>query len=141
MWLRYKKRVKYYVFIDDNGREYASRYLFWRREPIREFYEWEWYERWVGKKKYQKKPHHKKKSQEEKDKLEAKKKFKNKHKDKKKAGLGNSWSGRGCPKWLKRHCNKKHRQWERRCIERGQYDRMGTWNWKRKDIFDPWIWS
>jgi len=46
---------------------------------------------------------------------------------------------RSCPKWMKRYCNKTHRQMERECINTGQYDRL--YNTIPKDIFDPWMWN
>lgn len=57
--------------------------------------------------------------------------------DKQKAGGRHD----GCPPWMKRMCNKTHRAWERDCITSEQYDELGGWTWKRKDLFDPWMWD
>lgn len=46
---------------------------------------------------------------------------------------------RGCPVWIKRQCNKDYRQFERECIDRGHYDKLGSK--LRKDFFDPWMWD
>ena len=52
-----------------------------------------------------------------------------------------SWSNRGAGKEWKRFCNKKHRQWEKRNIERGEWYNCGNRTHKNKRIFDPWIWD
>jgi hypothetical protein len=46
---------------------------------------------------------------------------------------------RGCPRWIKRQCNKDYRQFERRCIESGQHEKLSSK--LRKDFFDPWMWD
>lgn len=148
MWIEYKKRVKHYKVYKKDGTSYECRWgwYYFRRyddqiERVEEFYKWELYERWVGKKKYQKKPHHKKKVKSDKQLAkEAWRQEKGMNKDKAKRQDLHGWRSDGCPVWLKRHCNKKHRQWERRCIEKGKYDKMGS-KCKRKDIFDPWMWD
>ena len=49
------------------------------------------------------------------------------------------WRGRGCPKWLKRHSNKLHRQWQRGKINQGEWDDMSDVDYK---LFqDPWMWD
>ena len=87
---------------------------------------------WVGKKKYQKKPEHCKKvlSDDEIDKRHWKASKRNKR---------CKWT-RSAPKWIMRHSNKMHRQWERRCIEKEDYDQLGS-KWQRRDFFDPWDWN
>lgn len=47
---------------------------------------------------------------------------------------------RSAPKWVMRYSNKLHRQWENRCIKRGDYDQLGA-KWQRRDFFDPWLWD
>lgn len=46
---------------------------------------------------------------------------------------------RSCPKWIKRQCNKDYRQFERRELEAGRDERLGSK--LRKDYFDPWMWD
>lgn len=45
----------------------------------------------------------------------------------------------GCPKWLKRQCNKDYRAWVRDLIKRGKFEEIGTKT--RKDFFDSWMWD
>jgi len=59
------------------------------------------------------------------------------YKDKAKQGW--SQSRRSCPKWLKRYCNKKHRQRERQHIDCEKYD--GLHNITPKNIYDRWMWD
>lgn len=44
----------------------------------------------------------------------------------------------GVPPWLKRQCNKDYRRWVRDCLQKEQYDKVGSKT--RKDFFDPWMW-
>jgi hypothetical protein len=44
----------------------------------------------------------------------------------------------GIPKWMKRHCHKMHRQMQRECIYRENYDKLPTCK-TDKSIFDPWM--
>ncbi len=105
-----------------------------------EVYRWETYERWVGKRKYQKKPHHKKRVLSEKEQAKkAWREHKQTKRDKAKRPGLHGYHSDGCPVWMKRHCNKKHRQWERQSIHHERYEELS--NHKRKDIFDPWMWS
>jgi len=46
---------------------------------------------------------------------------------------------RSCPKYIKRYCNKKLRQMERRCIWREEYDKLHSVT--PKNLFDPWMWD
>lgn len=132
MWVKVRKRVKRYTYTGC-----------WLEGTMQRswHYEWQDWYRWEGKQ-YVKKPSHKKKvkSQKQKNK-EAWREEKQVKRDKAKRQDLHGYRSDGCPVWLKRHCNKKHRQWEKRMIEREQYDKLGTWNWKRKDIFDPWMWD
>lgn len=57
-------------------------------------------------------------------------------KDKQKAGQYRN----GPSSWLKRSCNKTHRQWERECLKKERYDEMAEKS-LRKDFFDPWMWD
>jgi hypothetical protein len=146
MWINYKKPVTYYKCTNiETGEVFETRYKYHTSNSggvlykYEAFIKYEWFHQWIGKKGYQKKLHHKKKTKDEKEALNAKKRFKHRHKDKKKAGLSNSWSGRSCPKWIKRYCNKIHRQWERSCIEREDYDKLHKRDVKR--ILDPWRWD
>lgn len=45
----------------------------------------------------------------------------------------------GCPKWLKRQCNKDYRRWTHDLIKKEQYEKIGSKT--RKDFFDPWMWD
>jgi len=124
MWKPIRKRVKRYDW------RTGERWLEWQ-----DFYQWE------GRR-YVKKPSHKKKekSQKELDR-QAWREHKQVKRDKAKRQDLHGWRSDGCPKWLKRHCNKKHRQWERRMIEKERYEELGVNYYKRKDIFDPWLWD
>lgn len=57
-------------------------------------------------------------------------------KDKQKAGQYRN----GPSSWLKRSCNKTHRQWERQNLKKERYDEMSEKS-LRKDFFDPWLWD
>lgn len=46
---------------------------------------------------------------------------------------------RGCPKAIKRMCNKEYRSWVKSKIKQGKYSEIGTKC--RKDFFDPWLWD
>jgi hypothetical protein len=146
MWIKYKKKIKYYRVTNKDGSTYITRigWYYFRRwkdqlEKVEEFGKWEWYERWIGKRGYQKKAHHKKKPKEQTNR-EAWRQHKQTKRDKAKRQDLHGHHSDGCPKWMKRHCNKKHRQWERHMIDSGKYERMGA-KYKRKDIFDPWLWD
>jgi len=58
------------------------------------------------------------------------------YRDKSKAG---SWRSKPPGKWVKKYCNSKHRQWERRNIHHKRYDALS--DYKNKKIYDPWMWS
>lgn len=127
MWIEVLKRR--YRYRKNEAGNYES-YEIWVEAKV-----------WVGKRKYQKKAHHKKKVKSEKQLAkEAWRKHKGVDRDKAKRQDLHGYHSDGCPVWLKRHCNKKHRQWERRCIEKGNYERLGA-KYKRKDIYDPWMWD
>ena len=91
--------------------------------------------------KYRRKPHHKKKKPSQKKLAKVSWRVEKKIlKDKsKRLGIVGIHSD-GVPPWMKRLCNKKHRQWERKSLRKRQYDTFGKPNHKRKDIFDPWMW-
>ena len=85
--------------------------------------------------KYRRKSSHKKKSRISNKQIW--REYKQISRDKAKHG---SWFS-GPPRWMKRMCNKKHRQWERREIHHERYENLGPARWKRKDIFDRWLWD
>lgn len=133
-WDYYDKEVEVYSWTKG---DYVTRTRkVWKPRP-----HWVLVKVWVGKKKYQKQPHHKKKVKTEKElNREAWRQHKQVRRDKAKRQDLHGYLSNGCPPWMKRHCNKRHRQWERRMIESGQYERTGR-TYKRKDIFDPWLWD
>lgn len=45
----------------------------------------------------------------------------------------------GCPKWLKRQCNKNYRAWVKSCLDNDREEEIGKKT--RKDFFDPWMWD
>ena len=92
-------------------------------------------------KKYRRQTHHRKKQYSEKELSrkawrEEKKLLRDKSK---RLGIVGFYSD-GVPPWVKRYCNKKHRQWERQRLVHEKYDELGGPRHKRRDIFDPWTW-
>lgn len=145
MWIEvYKKRYSWkYKITPVEVYSFAKKCYVIRNRNIWQCCEyWKLVKIWVGKHKYQKKPGHAKKVLSEKE-LNKKswRESKRVTKDKAKREDLHGYHSDGCPVWMKRLCNKKHRQWERRCIEREAYDQLGQRHHKRKDIFDPWLWS
>lgn len=47
--------------------------------------------------------------------------------------------GDGCPPFIKRMCNKRHRQWERDCIRKGKDEELMTC--KNTYIYDTYLWN
>lgn len=144
MWIKtLQRRWRYNYYEEDvtfynpsKGCDVTRTRRVWKSRQI-----WVEVDVWVGKRKYQKKPHHKKKELSEKQKAKkAWREHKHTKRDKAKRQDLHGYLSDGCPKWLKRHCNKKHRQWERRCIHHERYNKLGA-KYKRKDFFDPWMWS
>ena len=91
--------------------------------------------------KYRKKAHHRKKSKSQKRiNKESWRIEKQILRDKaKRLGVVNGCFSDGVPPWLKRQCNKSYRRWEKRCIKKGDFDKLSSFG-KRKDFFDPWMW-
>lgn len=144
MWIIYKKRVRRWrcIISTESGDVTVTGYRWGSTVKGEWYFEWIPCEEWVGKRKFQKKPHHSKKVLSEKEQAKkAWREYKRTTKDKAKRQDLHGCHSDGCPMWVKRHCNKKHRQWERRCIHHERYDKLGSWNRKRKDIFDPWMWN
>lgn len=82
------------------------------------------------RRKYRKEPHHAKKEENPKAAWREEKQM---SRDKSKA----KWRQHGVPPYLKRHCNKRHRQWEKRLIFNGEDEKL--FNKKPKFIYDPWL--
>ena len=88
--------------------------------------------------KYIRKAYHKKKFLSEK---EAVKKEWRRYKgiDRDNAKSYNAWCNRGACGWIKRHCNKMHRAWEKDMMSHGRYDEMSEVDYKY--FLDPWYWD
>ncbi len=143
MWIKVLKRQWRYGY-RDVVREVMVKHGQFELRTIRQWTsrpKWVEVEVWVGKRKYQKQPWHAKKVLDQRALNKKAWREEKINRRNKKAGLDGSWSHRGCPRFIKQMCNKTHRRWEKDCIRRERYDEMGTWNWKRKDIFDPWLWD
>lgn len=139
MWIRFRKKITYYDYTTPkHKRDLAGNIIEcnWGSSYVKN-QRWEWRWKYIGKIKYQKKAHHKKKTKSQKQlNKEAWREHKQVKRDKaKRQDL------HGCPVWMKRHCNKTHRQWENRCIHHERYEELGNRHYKRKDIFDPWMWD
>ena len=143
MWIKCKKRVKCYRITNKDGDTYESNigWYYYRRwkdqlEKVEEFYKKEWYEVWVGKRKFQKKPHHKKKILTEK---EAAKRDWRKEKQFKRDKARPTWGANCSKRFHKRYAWKRHRMYSKQNLKRENYEILHLKDYKH--FVNPWDWD